>query len=88
MDKKQIRNYVIVIGIILVAVFAMIKIRDYMNNGITGRVIENTQQNTVNTGASNIKRSAPTPTTCTPTQNCGSPSCGVASGSGSSCGCT
>ncbi len=35
---------------------------------------------------SNIKSAQPTPSSCTPTQNCGSPTCAAAQGTGG-CGC-
>lgn len=88
MDKEHIKTYIIVIGIILIAVVALVKARDYFNdNTISGKTIVEQKSPTIATG-SNIKRAEPTPTTCTPQQNCGSPTCGVATGRGSSCGCT
>ena len=35
---------------------------------------------------SNIKKAEPTPSSCTPTQNCGSPTCAATRGGGCGCG--
>jgi len=90
--KKELIKYLIVIGIILISVIALVKARDFLSdNKITGNTISTEQKSTTPTGA-NIKRSAPTPTSCTRTQNCGSPTCGAARGgtcgasTGGSCG--
>ncbi len=71
MNENQKIFLTIVVVLLLVLIF--VKIRD---GGITGASV-----------ATNIKQAAPTPSSCTPTQNCGSSSCGVASGRGGGCGC-
>lgn len=81
MNKKDIRTIIIIISIILITLIVLIKIRNTMENKVTGSTIKNTES------GSNIKRAAPTPSSCTSAQNCGSPSCDVASGRGGGCGC-
>jgi len=74
---QNLKKILIAIGIILIAVVVLIKIRDNIEtkNQISGASTTNTAES-----GSNIKQSAPTPTSCTRTQNCGSPTCGAARG--------
>jgi hypothetical protein len=54
---------------------------------ITGSVVQAGSASASNTGAPNIRKAKPTPTSCTLEQNCGSPTCSVATGRGGGCGC-
>ncbi len=81
MDKEQLKTYFIIFGVILIAVFLLFKLRDYVDGDVTGKTVEQ------DLDTSNIKQAEEIPSACTASQNCGSPTCGVASGRGSGCGC-
>ncbi len=73
--------------ILIVLTFAMTNISALQNNSqseLTGSFVDSEDQPS-QTQTSNIKRAGQTPTSCTPTQNCGQPSCAAARGG--SCGC-
>ncbi len=92
MDKEyasiDLKTIFIVVGIIIIAAILLVKIRDI---GVGSDSVTGATAATADSG-SNIRSSAPTPTSCTKTQNCGSPTCGTARGgacgaaSGGSCG--
>jgi hypothetical protein len=81
MIKENLKTMLIVIGVIIIAIVVLVKIRDVIanNDEVTGAAVTEPE--------SNIKQAAPTPSSCTPGQNCGSPTCAVATGRGGGCGC-
>jgi len=74
MEKGDLKTILIITGVIIIVLVVLIKLK----NNVTGASITDSE--------SNIKQAAPTPTSCTSTQNCGRSTCDAASGRGS-CGC-
>jgi len=87
---KTLLMLVVVAVILITLAFTVRSILVWQNDSqyqsqLTGGVGETGNQPS-QPEAPNIKSSQPTPSSCTPTQNCGSPTCGAARGTGS-CGC-
>jgi len=90
MEKEGIKLVLALVAtaaILITLVFAGRVISAWQYNSqyqsqLTGSIVDNGDQPSQ---TSNIKRAEQTPTSCTPTQNCGRPSC--AASRGGSCGC-
>ncbi len=76
---------VAVAAVLITLAFAMRSIQAWQYNSqsqLTGSFVDSEDQPSQTT---NIRRAEQTPTSCTPTQNCGRPTCAAARGG--SCGC-
>lgn len=76
---NKITKMVLAFAGFIILLFILIKAVDILtDNNLSGTSIVD---------VSNIKKALPIPGSCTASQNCGSPKCGISSGRGSSCGC-
>lgn len=74
MDKQTMGIVILAAFVIVIAVFAAVKIKE----SITGASVAE---------ESNVKQAEPIPGSCTAEQNCGSPTCAVATERTGGCGC-